>query len=240
MRDGRIVGVGDRADAHTWRGDATEVIDLGGATGDFGLVDGHIHPMFGLNLTQGVDLSTVTSLDELTRHCAPSGLPIRRGGYVAGPEPEHLRLLRANLGTDREAVCDIPALIILFDAHSAIATPAATAPGRHHRTARLRRQDHSANGAVVDGEVLLAELFIDPVVSTDASEQTGQQAWLVVAGRNEAAAFRATADQAGRPGRDNPEQGWAQRRRRRTSALASGRPAQPAGSSLQAERQVGS
>jgi len=66
MRDGRIVGVGDRADAHTWRGAATEVIDLGGATVTPGLVDGHIHPMLGLNLTQGVDLSTVTSLDELT------------------------------------------------------------------------------------------------------------------------------------------------------------------------------
>ena len=65
VRSGLIVGVGDRRDAHDWRGARTEVIDLGSATVTPGLVDGHIHPMLGLELTQGVDLSGVASLDEL-------------------------------------------------------------------------------------------------------------------------------------------------------------------------------
>ena len=65
MRDGLITGVGLRADLPGWRTADTEVIDLGAATVTPGLVDGHIHPMLGLNLTQGADLSQVRSIDQL-------------------------------------------------------------------------------------------------------------------------------------------------------------------------------
>jgi predicted amidohydrolase YtcJ len=126
MRDGRIVGVGDRADAHTWRGAATEVIDLGGATVTPGLVDGHIHPMLGLNLTQGVDLSTVTSLDELTLALRTERATNPQGWLRGwGLNPNIFGSAELTSAPIVEAVGDIPALIILFDAHSAIATPAA-------------------------------------------------------------------------------------------------------------------
>jgi predicted amidohydrolase YtcJ len=126
IRDGLIIGIGDRDDVRQWRGAGTEVVDLGAATITPGLVDGHIHPVLGLGLTQGADLSAVGSVPELIRalRAAQRADP---GEWVLGWG------LNPNVfGTDRitaeplvEALGDVPALVVLFDAHSAIATPAA-------------------------------------------------------------------------------------------------------------------
>jgi predicted amidohydrolase YtcJ len=126
IRDGLITGIGDRDDVRQWRGAGTEVVDLGAATITPGLVDGHIHPVLGLGLTQGADLSAVGSVPELIRalRAAQRADP---GEWVLGWG------LNPNVfGTDRitaeplvEALGDVPALVVLFDAHSAIATPAA-------------------------------------------------------------------------------------------------------------------
>ena len=41
------------------------MVDLGSATLTPGLVDCHIHPVFGLDLTIGVDLSSAATLEEV-------------------------------------------------------------------------------------------------------------------------------------------------------------------------------
>jgi predicted amidohydrolase YtcJ len=60
--DGVIVAVGDDADVRDFVGAATRVVDLGAATLTPGLIDGHIHPVHGLGMTAGVDLTAVTSV----------------------------------------------------------------------------------------------------------------------------------------------------------------------------------
>ncbi len=64
IRDGVIVGVGS-GDGAEW--EAERVVDLGDATLAPGFVDAHIHPIMGLQLTRGVDLS---GLQSVGRRCA--------------------------------------------------------------------------------------------------------------------------------------------------------------------------
>jgi len=124
--DGTIIGVGDRSDAGEWCSSTTTVVDLGGATVTPGLVDGHIHPVMGLGLTQGIDLTGVRSVPELVaalRESSATG----PGDWVLGwgLDPN---AFGGNAITNRplvEAVGDVPVLVVLFDAHSAIASPAA-------------------------------------------------------------------------------------------------------------------
>src|SRR5215469_12608807 len=59
---GRIMAVGDRRDVGDWRSARTEVIDLGGATLTPGLTDSHMHPVLGLSMTAGLDLSGCADL----------------------------------------------------------------------------------------------------------------------------------------------------------------------------------
>ncbi|WP_447154547.1 amidohydrolase [Nakamurella sp. GG22] len=126
ISNGIISGIGDRSDADDWRGSGTDVVDLDAATVTPGLVDGHIHPVMGLGLTQGVDLSGVGSLPELVaalRASAGSG----PGEWVLGwgLDPNAFGGAAISNRPLVEAVGDRPVLVVLFDAHSAIASPAA-------------------------------------------------------------------------------------------------------------------
>ncbi|MGP0221348.1 amidohydrolase [Paenarthrobacter sp. NCHU4564] len=118
---GVITAVGDRDDAAAWRSHGTRVLDLGGATLSPGLVDCHIHPVFGLDLTVGCDLSAADSLEEvrslLRAEASTDSGWLRAWGLnpnAFGPTPLH-----------RDALDDVsngkPALIRLFDGHSALA-----------------------------------------------------------------------------------------------------------------------
>jgi predicted amidohydrolase YtcJ len=126
VRGGLIAALGTRDDVRDWRGNHTEVIELGAATVTPGLVDGHSHPVAGLDLTRGVDLSGVSAIDELIRalRAAPRGEWVSGWGLdpnVFGGAPiTHQPLVEA-LGTD------VPVYLTLFDAHSALVSPKALA-----------------------------------------------------------------------------------------------------------------
>ena len=55
-------------DVRDWRGPGTERVDLAGATLMPGLVDAHSHPVWGLEMATGTDLSGVTGP---RRSCGP-------------------------------------------------------------------------------------------------------------------------------------------------------------------------
>ncbi|MFK0006160.1 amidohydrolase [Paenarthrobacter sp. NPDC090520] len=123
VNGGVIAAVGSRADAHDWRRSGTEVVDLGEATLTPGLVDCHIHPVFGLDLTIGVDLSAAVGLEDVRAMLKAESERTNDGGWLRGwglnpnafgTEPLH-----------RSVIDDVaggrPAMIRLFDGHSALA-----------------------------------------------------------------------------------------------------------------------
>ncbi|MEV7662493.1 amidohydrolase [Paenarthrobacter sp. NPDC089316] len=118
---GTVSAVGSRADAAGWRQAGTHVVDLGNATLTPGLVDCHIHPVFGLDLTIGVDLSGAATLDEvrslLSAQAARDDDWLRGWGLnpnAFGTVPLHRSILDEVSGGK-------PALVRLFDGHSAVA-----------------------------------------------------------------------------------------------------------------------
>lgn len=123
---GVIAAVGSRQDAQTWQGDGTQVVDFGAATLTPGLVDCHIHPVFGLDLTIGCDLSGAEGLDEvrslLAREAAAAGSANDDGWLRAwGLNPNAFGSVPLHRAVIDEISPDRPALIRLFDGHSALA-----------------------------------------------------------------------------------------------------------------------
>lgn len=124
MADGVVVAVGFRRDVRDWRGSRTEVVDLGRAVVTPGLIDGHVHPVLGLEFTAGVDLSGARSLDEVHELLAAGRA---QDGWVQGwgLDPNVFGGRPVTSAPIEAAVGGRPALVRLFDAHSALATPAA-------------------------------------------------------------------------------------------------------------------
>ncbi|MFJ4207788.1 amidohydrolase [Paenarthrobacter sp. NPDC089675] len=126
VNGGVITAVGSRQDAQTWQGDGTQVVDFGAASLTPGLVDCHIHPVFGLDLTVGCDLSGAECLDEvrslLAREAAAAGSANDDGWLRAwGLNPNAFGSVPLHRAVIDEISPDRPALIRLFDGHSALA-----------------------------------------------------------------------------------------------------------------------
>jgi predicted amidohydrolase YtcJ len=126
VRAGRIAALGTRDDVAAWRGPSTRVIDLGSATVTPGLVDAHIHPVNGAELTRGVGLLGL-DLDGVRRALAERAATLAPDAWVLGwgldPNVAPGRgLTSADID---DAVGGRPALLRLFDAHSALASTTA-------------------------------------------------------------------------------------------------------------------
>ncbi|MEV3872858.1 amidohydrolase [Streptomyces sp. NPDC049906] len=126
VRAGRIVAVGAPDEVRDWHGSGTEVVDLAGATLVPGLTDAHSHPVWGLELATGVDLSGVT--DPAGLRAALAGAD-RTGGWVLGWGLDHNAFGGAapHRAAIEEAVGGAPTLLRLYDGHSALASGAALA-----------------------------------------------------------------------------------------------------------------
>lgn len=120
VENGRVVAVGFDLNAD-------RVVDLGDSVITPGLVDGHTHPVHGLNLTAGVDLSDARDLDDvraaidLARSSLESGQWLRGWGLnpvVFGGTTPSARAI---------GLVGMPGVVLLYDAHSAIASPEALA-----------------------------------------------------------------------------------------------------------------
>ncbi|WP_052865723.1 amidohydrolase [Streptomyces niger] len=132
VKDGLITAVGEERDARDWRGAHTEVIDLAGATLTPGLVDGHSHPVWGVEMSTGLDLSGCRDLAGLREALAGAARAAGPGGWVLawgldhnvfGGRPVHRELIEPALG-------GVPAFIRLYDGHSALASGPALAAAK--------------------------------------------------------------------------------------------------------------
>ncbi len=127
IRAGVIVGLGASCDE--LRGPRTEILDVRGAVVTPGLVDGHTHPVMGVDLAGGADLTACRTLGQVRSALASH--------TRARPDDEWITAwgLDPNVFGDNdltntgieEAVNGRPALVHLFDGHSALVTNAALA-----------------------------------------------------------------------------------------------------------------
>lgn len=124
----KIVAVGADSQMASYAGRRTRTLDLGAATVTPGLIDGHFHPVSGVGITAGIDLSGAGTLDEavnlLRAGRSSEGEWVKGWGLdpnIFGTEPVSNRPLIEAFGPH------VPAVVRLFDAHSSIASPAALA-----------------------------------------------------------------------------------------------------------------
>ncbi|MFD9723354.1 amidohydrolase [Streptomyces sp. NPDC059072] len=121
---GRIAALGDDRAIRALADSGTTVIDLKGAVVTPGLVDGHLHPVSGAELTHGLDLSGCTDVDQVRTALAAEVRRLAPGQWLHGWG------LDPNAFGDRpvetapfDTVLDgVPALLLLFDAHSMLAS----------------------------------------------------------------------------------------------------------------------
>lgn len=124
---GRICALGGDREMRALADSATTVIDLKGAVVTPGLVDGHLHPVSGAELTHGLDLSHCTDLDSLREALAREVRTLAPGAYLQGwgLDPNNFGDRPIEAAALAPVLDGVPALLQLFDAHSMLASPRA-------------------------------------------------------------------------------------------------------------------
>jgi predicted amidohydrolase YtcJ len=124
IADGRVVAIGGRDELERCIGDGTTVIELAGAAILPGFVDSHIHPVFGLALTRGADLTGCRTLAEVEDRLRAELEHLGDGDWLLGwgLDPGAFEGAAVTNGVLDEVAPGRPAFIRLFDAHAALAS----------------------------------------------------------------------------------------------------------------------
>ncbi|MER5642731.1 amidohydrolase [Kitasatospora sp. NPDC002227] len=124
---GLITRLGADRELRDLAGPATTVIDLKGAVVTPGFVDGHLHPVSGAERTAGTDLSGCTDLPAVRSALADAVAALKPGEWLRGwgLDPNVFGTGPVSTAALGPVLDGVPALIDLFDAHSALASPRA-------------------------------------------------------------------------------------------------------------------
>ncbi|MFE0380624.1 amidohydrolase [Streptomyces inhibens] len=128
VKDGLVAGLGDRKQISGWSGPHTRVLDLGpAATVTPGLTDGHVHPVMGTRMTEGVSLLGVRSVSGLRAALAEHVASLPEGAWVLawGLQPQVFGDSEPHYELVETAVGGRPTVIRYFDGHAALASRAA-------------------------------------------------------------------------------------------------------------------
>jgi predicted amidohydrolase YtcJ len=167
IRAGRIAALGTRADIAGWCGPTTRVIDVGSATVTPGLIDSHVHPVMGAELTRGVGVLGL-DLDGVRRALAAHAATLEPDAWVLGwgLDPNVAPGRRLTAADIDDVLGGRPALLRIFDGHSALASTEALRIGGVDGPRAFAQQSEVVCG--VDGTptgLLLEMSAIDLVVS---------------------------------------------------------------------------
>jgi predicted amidohydrolase YtcJ len=130
IRGGCLVAVGDERTVMEYRSSGTEVIDLGGKTVTPGLIDAHMHPALGAIRAIGADFAGVTDPEQALSLLRGEAERAHVEGAAAWVRVQNLdyelfaRLPMTSAAIE-DAVGGLPALLFLFDGHTALASHAA-------------------------------------------------------------------------------------------------------------------
>jgi predicted amidohydrolase YtcJ len=134
MRDGIITAVGDDATIRAGCDATTDVIDGSDMVIVPGLTDAHLHPFWGAEATQGLDLSDAWTPAELTSALVAERQRVQGEGWLVGWglhfEPFLHTCIRGDVFAD--TVGDMPTFLAFFDGHTAVANAAALARADIH------------------------------------------------------------------------------------------------------------
>ncbi|MGH8987035.1 MAG: amidohydrolase [Acidimicrobiales bacterium] len=143
--EGRITLLGDDEACRTLAGPATTVIDLHGAVVTPGLVDGHIHPVFGAERAVGIDLSQCANISEIRDALTLGARDAAPGTWLRGwgLDPNSFGVQTITAAAVGPIMEHFPVLLRLFDGHAMLASPPALAaagidgPRRFDETAEI-------------------------------------------------------------------------------------------------------
>lgn len=136
VSDGRIVAIGDTHDVVAKARQPVEVIDAAGATVTPGLIDSHVHPTWGAELTVGVDLDGLGRA-EVLRALRAEASRLPQGAWVRGWNLDY-KVFEGQISGEviEDAVGGRPTALLLYDLHTAVGTRAAMTAagltGGHH------------------------------------------------------------------------------------------------------------
>ncbi|MBO1900680.1 amidohydrolase family protein [Leucobacter weissii] len=133
IRGGRIAALGSDAEIRAAaEAEAVPVRDVGGATVTPGLFDSHTHPHWAAEVTAGVDLGGLGTIEEIAAALAAEHARLPEGAWLRGWNLEYEPFERSGLRGDLfdAAVGERPLALICYDLHTGLANrPALAAAG---------------------------------------------------------------------------------------------------------------